>query len=376
MPTITDTSLFTPWQDPATGITSYILTQRVAPLQQSFYFVNDPSTADGRYLWFYCAYPPSGHSAFRGRFLGVIDFEQGTVQRFLDTQFTHASPYIDTDTGEAFWCTGPAIYKRTPDPGDRATLVNALPDEFIGWRDVSRLATHLTRSADGKAFFVDSAVGLHHLFGSLPIDGGDYELWHKFDRHHNHAQFSPTDPGLVLFAQEFHVDLLTGHRLPITDRLWLMRRGESPRPVFAQPTIATHEWWDADGKHAWCIDPDRTTWRVNIETAKINVDWPGATWHAHNHPTEPYLVGDNRHNGQRTTFRGSPSTVCFGNYETGQHVEVTHNPEFPGPVGEHFHIDPHPRFIFGGGYVAYTTTVLGQIDLALVPTDSLVDRLS
>ena len=62
--------LFTPWTNPDTGVTVYLLTQKVAPLQQTFYYVNDGMTRDGRYLWFYCAFPPSALKT-----LGGIDFE-------------------------------------------------------------------------------------------------------------------------------------------------------------------------------------------------------------------------------------------------------------------------------------------------------------
>ena len=34
-------NLFTPWTDPDSGVTSYILTHKVAPVQEAFYFVNE-----------------------------------------------------------------------------------------------------------------------------------------------------------------------------------------------------------------------------------------------------------------------------------------------------------------------------------------------
>ena len=52
--------LFRKWTDPLSGIDSYLLSAKPAPLVQSFYFVNSPVTDDGRYLWFYCGFPPSG----------------------------------------------------------------------------------------------------------------------------------------------------------------------------------------------------------------------------------------------------------------------------------------------------------------------------
>ena len=72
MAELADSKLFTPWADPETGVTVYIMTEKVAPVQQSFYFVNEGLSGDGRYLWFYCAFPPSGSNA-SGRTLGVAD---------------------------------------------------------------------------------------------------------------------------------------------------------------------------------------------------------------------------------------------------------------------------------------------------------------
>ena len=85
--------LFTPWTHPKTGATIYLLTERVAPVQEAFYFVNDSMTRDGRYLWFYCAYPPSGSSG-QGRTLGLVDFEEDTVRRYPETQL-QGGPFVD-----------------------------------------------------------------------------------------------------------------------------------------------------------------------------------------------------------------------------------------------------------------------------------------
>lgn len=94
--------LFTPFTHPESGVTFYVLTRKVAPVQQGFYFVNDSMSADGRYLWFYCAFPPSGTAA-AGRTLGVADFLTGEVRHFPETQFGQVSPCVDVQTGE---CTG------------------------------------------------------------------------------------------------------------------------------------------------------------------------------------------------------------------------------------------------------------------------------
>ena len=41
-------------------------------------------------------------------------------------------------------------------------------------RGVTRLATHLSRSRDGREFYINVAVGAQFVFGTLPVDGGDF----------------------------------------------------------------------------------------------------------------------------------------------------------------------------------------------------------
>jgi hypothetical protein len=366
----TNSPLFTPWTAPDTGVTVYLLTHKVAPVQEGFYFTNDNMTRDGRYLWFYCAFPPSG-SAGQGRTLGVVDFQEQEVRHFPETQFNHASPFVDAASGHIYWCMADTIWRRGPGTHDEAVRINSLPKELVLDRTVHRLATHLTLSADGKEFFVDAEVGLQYIFGTLPVDGGDFQLWHRFDRNFNHAQFSPTDPDLVLFAQENHPDPLTGLRFGIEDRLWIIRRGEQPRPILPTPTRLTHEWWDADGRHVYCIKGREGVWRVDVANGAVEqIAWPGGTWHSHSTRDGSYLAGD----ANQQFYRGCPSTVNFLNRRTQHEVHILSNPAMHNLTGANYHIDPHPHFCGAEQYVCFTTTVRGEVDLALIPTKDLIAR--
>lgn len=64
----------------------------------------------------------------------------------------------------------------------------------------------------------------------------------------NHLQFSPTDPGLLLYCHEgnWHV----------VDRMWLVRvdQPDTPKLVHTRTMnmeIAGHEWWSQDGSTVW-----------------------------------------------------------------------------------------------------------------------------
>lgn len=359
--------LFTAVTHPGSGVTLHILAKKVAPVQQGFYFVNDAMDADGRYLWFYCAFPPS-----LTRTLGVVDFRAGEVRHFPETQFGGASPYVDPATGDVFWSAGAALWRRGAAAGDHATLVNQLPEEVMEGRAVRELATHLTRSADGAAFFIDAEIGLQHIFGAMPADGGAFEFWWRFDRCHNHAQFSPTDPDEVLFAQELHPDPITGLTFPITNRLWTMRRGGKPRPVLREPKWVTHEWWDPDGAHAWCVWGNET-WRVRTADGEVEkIPFPRHCWHSHSSRDGRLIVGDSN----TGFFRGCASTVHFMNRDTRKVVILAEHAERTDYAGRHYHIDPHPRFCGNDRYVVFTTTVRNQVDVAVVPVDHLIERTS
>jgi len=364
-----ESNLFVAWTDPTSAVTSYILQERVAPLQQSFYFVNESMTRNGRYLWFYCAFPPSG-SMDEGRSLGLVDFQEQQVHHFAETQFSSGSPWVDIETGEVYWCTVDAIWRRGPHGASEC--VNCLPEQVVQGRSIHRLATHLSRSSDGKRFFIDARVGLENVFGTLPVDGGDFELWSRIDRHVAHAQLCPTDSNLVLFAQERMADPITRATVSPVDRLWMLRRGEQARPVFDQPADVTHEWWDADGRHVWCVCDKVGIWRVNLQTQAVEeIAWPGS-WHSHADKSGRYLVGD----ANERFYRGCPSTVHFLNRNTGKHLCFAAHLEMPGVAGARYHIDPHPRFCCADRLVVYTTVVRGRVEVAMVKTEDLIDRTS
>jgi len=363
---VTNRDLFTPVTHPKSGVTSYVLTRKVAPVQQSFYFVNDSMSADGRYLWFYCAFPPSG-SMSGGRTLGVVDLQTSDVRHFPETQFSSVSPYVDPATGDAYWMSGATVWKRGPHADAKSERVNSVPDEVLGGRRIVRSATHLTRSPDGRAFFIDMALETQWLYGSLPVDGGPFQLWARLDRNHNHAQFSPTDPTVALLAQENHKDQVTGLTFQITDRLWLLKHGQAPRPIFRTPTVVSHEWWDADGQHVWCVAGNET-WRVRIADGAVEkIAFPRHCWHSHSSQDGRLIVGDSN----TRFYRGCPSTVHFLNRNTGKVITLVENPERPDYIGQNYHIDPHPRFVYGDRYIVFTTTIRGEVDLAIVPVAAL-----
>ena len=370
--------LFTRWKDPVSGVESLILTRKVAPLQQSFYFTHSGFSGDGRYLWFYCAFPPGG-DAYYGRQLGVVDFETQSIRHFPETQFMDASPFVDPETAEAYWTTGLEVWKRGPRPGDKPERVGVFPPELSNNRRPLRIATHLSRSSDKKAFAIDALIGTDCFVGELPLDGGPFRLWDRFDYCLNHAQFSPTDPDVMLLAGDGWDHPATGARgnRPCVqgreDRMWLLRRGEGIQPVCPGDTVSSdlrgHEWWDADGRHVWYIEYHEGTAKVNIDTGEQTLVWPSGHSHSHCDRKGHHLVGDiNPQHIRMDLWR-----IAFFNILTGKEINIASELPPLSPRGP-YHIHPHPRFCLNDRYVCYTTNVLGGADVALVPTAQLRER--
>ena len=354
-------ALFTRWRDPRSDVESWILSRRIAPLQQTFYFVNSGWSADGRYYWFYAAFPPAGDSNY-GRTLAVIDFEEGEVRHFPEAQFLDASPAVDPSGSDAYWCNGLDLWKRGPGRRDPAVWVNRFPEALAKNRRPWRLATHLTFSADGRSVNLDAEIGREWFAGHAPLDGGPVEIWRRFESGHNHAQFSPTDPGLQLIAQDSAVDPVTGESPRYENRMWLLRQDGSAEPLLEgdECRMHGHEWWSADGRRVWYVHYGRGVAYAGLQDRRPHLAWPLLkASHAHCDAAERFLVAD------AVPSDRSESRVAFLNRETGRAVDIVsqlpHLPEL-----RKYHIHPHPRFGLDDRYICYTTTVLGQVDIAFV----------
>lgn len=371
---------FQRYQDPVSGVETYILKDEIAPVTQSFYFVNPSMTRDGRYLWFYCAFPPAG-SAENGRTLGLLDFEADAMYHFPETQFTDASPWVDPGTGEVYWCNLKGIYMRRPAKEAQAAMVARSP---FGKKPTYNIATHLSRNADHTELFLDGDLGDSWQMGSLDMATGTYTEWYHRDYCCNHAQFHPRDRDLVLFAEDEWTDRLTGSfhgiRRRQSDgrylRLWTIRRGEEPRscPVY-ENRGATHEWWSGQGDKIYycstCGQRNVGICSYNIHTGESLEEVPAPAWHGHSSREDAYFVMDENDG----FWRGCPSRTSFYHKGTGKRVYIIS--ENPALVSQEdsweYHTDPHPQFTGGDKYIAHTTTVLGKVCLALTPLQQLVE---
>ncbi len=318
-----------------TGVVSYILTVRYAPWQQAFYFTNGNISHDGRYLWLYLAFPPSP-----SHLLGVVDLREQTLRAFPETHFVAKAPFIDPWTGEAFRAEAQDDFKRGPGRDDAVQEIGRVPPSLFagpGPRDqqgIRRVTTHLTRSADGALVNLDLIAGETWHIAVMELATGAVEIWQSFPIYYKHAQFSPTDPRLLMLCQDWWNDIKTGEFFPYRNRIWFLRQGEPAYPLFEETSgknVArhSHEWWAKDGQGVWFVDYDRGTEYVDLRTGQYSNVWPDGACHPHASADNQLLVGDIGTYERRV----KPLRVAFFNRATGRELAiVSAMPEPPAPT--------------------------------------------
>lgn len=361
---------FTPWTDPVSGVTSYLLTQRVADQQLGFYFVNPSISRDGEHLWFYAGNYPTPVKC-----LGVVSLNPATptVRLLPRTTFQSESPLVDAAGRGALFTSGQDVWHTTAEGECRRVV--SLPREFVAGRRIIRLATHLSRSADGRWLLLDGEIGNTWFAAVGSPTTGEFRLLCEFPRQMNHGQFSPTDPDLFSLAQDWYHDAATGRRFPFTHRLWLLGvdsgRYECLQPLarFAGDTRICHEWWAPDGTFCW-IHYEEGIFEHDLATKCTTQVYAGAVCHAHTDRTRQWWVWDE----SPYKWDKRPCEVMFYHRGTGKKVAIASALPMP-PVPRHpLHIDPHPHFSGDGQWIIYTTTVRGAVDVALVRVEDLVAR--
>ena len=371
---LTEHPFFERWTDPASGIESFVLTERVAPVQYSFYFTNPSVSADENWLWFVTLFPPNGQPS-----LGVVclDPARPMFKHFPQAGFSSASPMVAPEGDAVYFCARNHVYKLALD--GTTTIICTVPEEYIAGRHYSRIATHLTLSADGKYFLLDGDLGNFWWVGIGDIATGKVTILKEFPQHHDHAQFSPTDPKLFVIPEDWWHDRVTGQRFEYDHRLWLMdidqTRYEPVRPKdwdMDHSANATHEWWSADGMLCW-TDYSKGTYECNPCTLEATHVWKRALCHAHCSSDGRYWCADQ--NPYAWMWGDSTVQVLFFDRQLDRDTcIVSAMPKLP-PETRWGRPDPHPQFSPKDSWVVYTTTVRGITDVALSPVRAAAKRL-
>jgi len=362
---------FEPWTDPRSGITSYVLTKRVAPVQLGFYFTNPSMSPDGNWLWFYTAFPPG-----KPRTLGVVglDAEAPMIRHFPGDAFSSGSPMVAPESDAVYFCLGNSVWRQGIEGEPQVACT--LSEEWINKRRFNRLATHLTLSADGRYFLLDGDIGAHWWVGLGDRETGEVTVLHEFPRHYNHAQFSTVDPDLFLIAQDWWNDPVTGQYFCYDHRIWLMDTHQTrfeplrPKDWFGHGTSASHEWWSKDGLICW-VDYREGAYECNLADQTARKVWQGPLCHAHCDATRRYWCADE----SPYKWERQPCEVRFYDRESDVEVKVVSGMPKPPIPRRAYHIDPHPHFSPDGQWIVYTTTVLGNVDVAVTPVAGILRRM-
>ncbi len=173
----------------------------------------------------------------------------------------------------------------------------------------------------------------------------------------------PTDPDLMLPAQDGWTDPVTGQPQKTRARLWLIRRGQKARPILpADPQSSDHyghEWWDRDGQSVWYIDYQTGTRKVDLLIARLQTIGPQGHTHSHCDASGRFVVGD-IHTPPDAMWK-----IAFFDAATRHQADIV--PELPSqPSPGHYHLQPHPQFCLQDQDVCYPTSVLGPVEVTLI----------
>lgn len=360
---------FEAWRDPVTGVISYILKKRVAPLQQSFYFTNSSVSADEKWLWFYAAFPPNLQ-----QMLGVVclDPDSPSIQYFPQAGFTPVSPMVASEGEAAYFCMGRHVCKIHIDGS--VETVCSVPEDYIANRHFQRIVTHLTVSADGKYFLLDGDLGNFWWVGVMSIETGEFKVLGEFACHYDHAQFSPVDPNLFLIAQDWWKDKLTGKHFRLNHRIWLMDINQTmfeavePHNWYDHSGKAAHEWWAKDGMLCW-NDYNQGTYECDPKTREVSHVWKRPLCHAHCSSDRQLWCADE----SPYKWGIQPMQILFYNRKTQTQKAIVSDMPEPPVKRSIYHLDPHPQFSPKDTWVVYTTMVRKHVDVALTPVAAICD---
>lgn len=362
--------LFTPFTDPVSGVVSFLLKNGVAPVQQSLYYTQPSLSADGKWLWFHAAHPPapSKHlAAVR------LDPDRPEVRVFPQAQFPTAHPVIEA-AGSVLFGAGPVVWRL--DLEGKTTKVFELPPDYLAGRELKRLATHLTLSADGRNLLLDGQAGNQWFVGTADLATGEFRLIQEFMAHHNHAQFSPVDPELFLIAHDQYRDPVSGRFVHHLQRVFLMNTAGTryewitPDHLSAPFRGACHEWWSRDGWVCY-LDYELGVYEYDPRTGERNHVWREPVCHAHCSADRRFWCADE----SPYKWRDKPCEVLFFDRQTGKRTAIQSGMAAPG--GDYwatratYHIDPHPQFSPDDQWIIYTSTVENRVTVALTPVSML-----
>lgn len=361
---------FTPVEDPVSGITRYVLTGQVAQLQKAFYFVTPCIGTGSRWMWFHACDPPS-----RRWQLAVVSLDPDEPEiRRLPGAMVNGNPLVIGDGSEILVPVEEGVYRMGVD--GRVEELFRIPPAWVKGRHLFSLVTEITMSADGRLLLMDSQVGNRSLIWIWDLQAKEARLLHSMDKKHHHTIFSPTDPGLFMISQAPGMDPISGEKINMDIRIWLMDVDQTRfEPLqadqwFGRNSLGCHEWWTPEGKVQWC-DYNDGIYEVAVhgEDRRRRMVWPRRLIHGQVDRTGRWLCGDWH---PYKWNEKEPCRVWLFDRQESREAQVAGPLPRPTWVQDRdnraLHLDPHPHFSANGDYLVHTTSDLGRLSVSVVPT--------
>src|SRR5262245_39516628 len=257
------------WVDAATG--HRVIRLSLEPGSASLYFHQNQYTAAGDKMVFTTA---SG--------ISTIDLKTRKIEQIVDGRT--AALVVGRKTRQVFYFKGPTVYATNLDTRATRSIATAAElrsgsgltvnaDETLlagSFVEDARPTEPTTPTTSGQAnLLIPSAqeASLEARWAArrpmalytIDVATGAVSKFHHRTDWLNHVQFSPTDPGLLMFCHEG-----PWHKV---DRMWTIRTdGSALRLMHARTMdmeIAGHEFFSADGKTIW----------YDLQTPKSQVFW-------------------------------------------------------------------------------------------------------
>jgi oligogalacturonide lyase len=257
------------WVDPATGHRVVRLSRE--PGSASLYFHQNQYTATGDKMVFTTA---SG--------ISTIDFRTRKIEQLVEGRTS--ALVVGRKTRQVFYFKGPTVFATNLDTGTTRSIVSAaelrsgsgltvnadetlLAGSFVEDPRPSEPTSPTTsgqsnlRIPNAQESSLEARWAARRPMALYTIDvaSGTVTKFHHSTDWLNHVQFSPTDPGLLMFCHEG-----PWHKV---DRIWTIRTdGSAPRLMHKRTMdmeIAGHEFFAPDGRTIW----------YDLQTPKSQVFW-------------------------------------------------------------------------------------------------------
>jgi len=365
------------WVDPDTGHRIVRLSDE--PGSSSFYFHQNRYTAQGDKMVF---------STREG--LSVLDFKTHKISLLVPGSSRDA--VVGRKTRQVFYMKDDTVYATNIDSGvTRAIVKNAELQSGSGLAvnaDETLLAGSLIegkggsnenqpvpqlprREGDdnppGKGDMMERRLAAHIPMAlyTINIKTGEVKTFNHSTDWLNHVQFSPTDPGLIMFCHEG-----PWHKV---DRIWTIRTdGTGLRKIHTRTMdmeIAGHEFFSADGKIIWYdlqTPKSKEFWLAGVVLATgepIRYKLQKSEWSVHfnSSPDGKLFAGDG----------GGPNSVAAG--DNGQWIYlftpqngILKAEKLVNLAKHNYHLEPNVTFTPDEKWIVFRSNMFGPTQIYAV----------